>query len=96
MLAKVSLIATEVIRNATVPLTFQIPEGHVLSTGEKIWVHLLSNYNPWLAVTLISVFMHEFFYFARYIPYMIYDRIPSLRKYKIQPVSYFHLLFLIG
>ncbi|KAI9294182.1 sterol desaturase [Neoconidiobolus thromboides FSU 785] len=40
--------------------------------------------NPWLVITVFSLCLHEIFYFGRYIPYMIYDQIPSLQKYKLQ------------
>lgn len=56
----------------------------------------LTLYSWFLVVTFL---LHEVGYFGMYIPYLIADHIPSLRKYKIQPVFsscyyyFYHLLF---
>ena len=43
--------------------------------------------NDVLATGLMSFAMHEIVYFGRCLPWMIMDKIPALRKYKIQEVS---------
>lgn len=45
--------------------------------------------NDVLATGIMSFAMHEFVYFGRCIPWMILDKIPAFRKYKIQEVSCF-------
>lgn len=85
MSAAISTFIQHVMGNATAPIQFNIPTNHTLTWTEAKYVFFLTNYSPWLAVTVLAVVLHEFFYFARYIPYIIYDLIPSLQKYKIQP-----------
>ncbi|KAG8871913.1 C-4 sterol methyl oxidase [Tulasnella sp. 331] len=41
--------------------------------------------NPVLATGLMSFLLHEFVYFGRCIPWMIIDRMPYFRKWKLQP-----------
>ena len=40
--------------------------------------------NPVLATGIMSFLLHEVFYFGRCIPWIIVEKIPSLRKYKLQ------------
>lgn len=41
--------------------------------------------NPVIATGLMSFLMHEIVYFGRCIPWMIIDRMPYFRKWKLQP-----------
>jgi sterol desaturase/sphingolipid hydroxylase (fatty acid hydroxylase superfamily) len=52
---------------------------------DRVFTWLFTNYDPALVVTLGTFLLHEIGYFGLYIPYLIADRIPSMRKYKIQP-----------
>jgi methylsterol monooxygenase len=51
--------------------------------GEN-FLYLFEHYHPGVVVVMGTFFLHEFFYFGVYIPYLIADNIPALRKYKIQ------------
>lgn len=55
-----------------------------LTKIEEFWAYLFTLGNPLLILTAISFFHHEIFYFGRFIPFMICDYVPALRKYKIQ------------
>lgn len=52
--------------------------------------------NDTLATGIMSFVMHELVYFGRSLPWMIIDRIPWFRRYKIQNVRppYFLILAL--
>jgi len=57
-----------------------------LNVVERLWV---SWYvwigNPVIATGLMSFILHEIVYFGRCIPWMIIDRIPYFRQWKLQP-----------
>lgn len=56
-----------------------------LSTPEQWWARWYTFVgNPVLATGIMSFLLHEVFYFGRCIPWIIVEKIPSLRKYKLQ------------
>jgi methylsterol monooxygenase len=48
------------------------------------WKEIFEKYPHGLILTLGTFLLHEVVYFGRYIPYLICDHIPFLRRYKIQ------------
>lgn len=58
-----------------------------LSWPEQMWVKWYQYWgNPVIATGVMSFLLHEIVYFGRSIPWMIIDSMPSMRKYKLQPV----------
>lgn len=58
-----------------------------LSYAEQLWVQWYQYWgNPVIATGVMSFLLHEIVYFGRSIPWMIIDAMPSMRKYKLQPV----------
>ena len=53
---------------------------------EHAWDSMIHTYGAFNVLVLGTFLVHEFVYFTRYIPFYICDRIPALRKYKIQQV----------
>lgn len=51
---------------------------------EQQWFQLFEGRNEMLVLTVFSFVFHEFIYFARYLPFYLFDYIPFMRKYKIQ------------
>jgi len=47
--------------------------------------YAFTNYHPYVVVTVGTFVLHFIFYFGIYIPYYIFERTPSLQKYKVQP-----------
>ncbi|KAJ2015050.1 C-4 sterol methyl oxidase, partial [Coemansia sp. S85] len=70
--------------STTVDLSQVIPEGYELNWLERTWLTLFDGRNELLTFTLISFLVHEIVYFGRYLPFLVCDYIPALRKYKIQ------------
>ena len=55
---------------------------------EKAWAAWYAYMqNDVLATGIMSFTMHEVIYFGRALPFIIMDKIPYFRKYKIQAVS---------
>lgn len=58
-----------------------------LSLAERLWVQWYQYWeNPVIATGVMSFLLHEIVYFGRSIPWIIIDMMPSMRKYKLQPV----------
>ncbi|KAJ1922012.1 C-4 sterol methyl oxidase [Mycoemilia scoparia] len=70
--------------NETVDLSKKIPAGYQPNFAEKWWLSLFEGRNEWVVFTIVAFAMHELVYFGRYVPFLICDYIPALRKYKIQ------------
>eukprot|EP00158_Paraphelidium_tribonemae_P001352 Partr_v1_DN24292_c0_g1_i1_m36806 putative C-4 methylsterol oxidase len=51
---------------------------------EEKWTGLYKDRNPMIVTALLSFSIHEFFYYARFLPFVLADHMPSLQKYKIQ------------
>ena len=59
-----------------------------LNYFERLWMAWYAFMgNDILATGILSFGMHELVYFGRSLPWIIIDKMPSLRKYKIQNVS---------
>lgn len=59
-----------------------------LNFFEKLWAAWYAYMgNDILATGVMSFLMHETVYFGRSLPWIIIDKMPSMRKYKIQNVS---------
>ena len=59
-----------------------------LNYFEKLWAAWYAFMgNDVLATGILSFVMHELVYFGRSLPWIIIDKMPSMRKYKIQNVS---------
>lgn len=57
---------------------------------ERLWAAWYAYMqNDVLATGIMSFVLHEVIYFGRSLPWMIIDRIPYFKRYKIQPVSLF-------
>lgn len=66
-----------------------------LNTFERLWASWYAYMqNDVMATGLMSFALHEFFYFGRSIPFIIMDKIPFFRRYKIQNVRATSLLCL--
>jgi len=62
-----------------------------LNVFEKAWAAWYAYMqNDVLATGIMSFVMHEVVYFGRCLPFMIMDKIPYFRKYKIQGVCIYH------
>ncbi|KAN0059986.1 C-4 sterol methyl oxidase [Thecaphora frezii] len=80
------------IRAFTNPATAQLASDLYKGTDfsslnflEKAWVDwYLYCGNPVIATGIMSFVLHEVVYFGRAIPWIIIDRMPSMRKYKLQ------------
>lgn len=48
----------------------------------------------WVVDGFLTLAIHEIIYFGAYIPFFIAEFIPSLRKYKIQQVNSYIIVFL--
>jgi len=58
-----------------------------LNVFEKMWAAWYAYMqNDVLATGIMSFAMHEFVYFGRALPFLIMDKIPYFRQYKIQAV----------
>ncbi|CAD6887995.1 unnamed protein product [Tilletia controversa] len=56
-----------------------------LNVLERAWASWYIYFgNPVIATGLMSFLLHEIVYFGRAIPWIIIDRMPSMRKYKLQ------------
>ncbi|KAI3647808.1 hypothetical protein MP228_008029 [Amoeboaphelidium protococcarum] len=62
----------------------QLPPNYELTWFEQFWLELYKGRDPIVVTTILSFTMHEIAYFCRYLPFMLCDYIPALRKYKIQ------------
>jgi len=59
-----------------------------LNFAERMWAAWYAYIqNDALATGIMSFVMHETVYFGRSLPWMMADKLPWLRKYKIQNVS---------
>ncbi|KAG0299592.1 C-4 sterol methyl oxidase, partial [Dissophora globulifera] len=65
------------LSNTTVPYTAP-------SFIETQWQSLFEGRNEALVTLALMFVTHEIIYFARCVPYLIADQMPSLQKYKIQ------------
>jgi len=45
--------------------------------------------NDYVVASIATLIIHEIVYFAAYLPFFVADFIPSLKKYKIQMVTFF-------
>ncbi|KAJ1933152.1 C-4 sterol methyl oxidase, partial [Linderina macrospora] len=70
--------------NSTVDIATKVPAGYKLNWFESWWLSLFDGRNELLTFTLIAFTMHEVVYFGRYLPFLLCDYIPAMRKYKIQ------------
>ena len=58
-----------------------------LNLAEKLWAAWYAYMqNDVLATGIMSFTLHEILYFGRAIPFMIADKLPYFKKYKIQAV----------
>lgn len=53
----------------------------------ECWKYLFETYPEWLVAGLGTFLVHECCYFAVYLPWLLADFMPSLHKYKIQPLK---------
>ncbi|KAI5476831.1 C-4 methylsterol oxidase [Pseudohyphozyma bogoriensis] len=57
-----------------------------LNAFEKVWMHYYQWWgNPIIATGVLAFVMHEVVYFGRCVPWMIIDKIPYFRQWKLQP-----------
>ena len=62
---------------------------------ERKWVEIFDGTErPAVRLAIVLFLWHEFVFVTRYIPYMIADRIPYFRQFKIQDVSIFIAVWL--
>ncbi|KAN0061298.1 C-4 sterol methyl oxidase [Thecaphora frezii] len=88
----VSLSFNSTIGAFTNPATAQLASDLYKGTDfsslnflEKAWVNWYLYWgNPVIATGIMSFVLHEVVYFGRAIPWIIIDRMPSMRKYKLQ------------
>lgn len=73
--------------NGTILSPSPIPDPVSLSGAEAYYLHLLQTYPPCLVITALSFLSHEAVYFGRYLPFLLCDHIPALRRYKIQEAT---------
>ncbi|KAJ1887275.1 C-4 sterol methyl oxidase [Kickxella alabastrina] len=62
-----------------------IPAGYTPTWAERTWFSLFQGQNEAIVFGIISFIIHQAFYYGRYLPYCIFDRMPSMAKYKLQP-----------
>eukprot|EP01089_Gocevia_fonbrunei_P022835 TRINITY_DN9388_c0_g1_i1.p1 TRINITY_DN9388_c0_g1~~TRINITY_DN9388_c0_g1_i1.p1 ORF type:complete len:264 (+),score=33.08 TRINITY_DN9388_c0_g1_i1:78-869(+) len=48
------------------------------------WKYMFETYPEWVVSAVATFLIHEVFYFGAYLPFLLADHLPSLRKYKIQ------------
>lgn len=58
---------------------------HALAT--KKWDNMLNNYSAFMIASVFTFFIHEAAYFLAYVPWLVLDLIPQMRKYKLQPMK---------
>lgn len=57
---------------------------------EYQWESALATYDNFTLITVLTFVIHETVYFGRYLPFYIIESMPSMRKYKLQPVRCLH------
>ncbi|XP_066574149.1 methylsterol monooxygenase 1 [Amia ocellicauda] len=62
-----------------------LPENPLQEPLKHAWTYMLDNYTKFQIATWGSLFVHEFIYFLFCLPGFIFQFIPFMQKYKIQP-----------
>ncbi|KAJ1732089.1 C-4 sterol methyl oxidase [Coemansia biformis] len=62
-----------------------VPGGHVPTRAERAWFSLFEGRNEALTFGVIAFAVHQAVYYGRYLPYLVCDYIPAMRKYRLQP-----------
>mmetsp|Transcript_24484 Transcript_24484/g.59563 ORF Transcript_24484/g.59563 Transcript_24484/m.59563 type:complete len:262 (+) Transcript_24484:82-867(+) len=57
-------------------------ESEALTAG---WAWMLGNLSEFQITTVATFVLHELFYWAAYVPFLVADRVPAMRRWKIQP-----------
>ncbi|KAJ1798844.1 C-4 sterol methyl oxidase [Coemansia sp. RSA 2399] len=70
--------------STTVDVAKTLPPGFEPNWLERAWLSCFDGHNELLTFTVIVFLIHELAYFGRYLPFMVCDYVPALRKYKIQ------------
>lgn len=63
-----------------------IPENPLQEPLKHAWNHMLQNYSKFQIATWGSLVVHELIYFLFCLPGFIFQFLPFMQKYKIQPV----------
>lgn len=63
-----------------------LPENPLQEPLEHAWNHMLQNYSKFQIATWGSLIVHELIYFLFCLPGFIFQFLPFMQKYKIQPV----------
>lgn len=73
-----------------------LPENPLQDPLKHAWNHMLQNYSKFQIATWGSLIVHELIYFLFCLPGFIFQFLPFMQKYKIQPVcgikGFFYLL----
>ncbi|KAJ1834362.1 C-4 sterol methyl oxidase [Coemansia sp. RSA 2711] len=62
-----------------------LPKGYTPTWIEQQWFALFEGRNEAVTFGIIAFVVHQAVYYGRYLPYLICDYIPAMRKYKLQP-----------
>lgn len=64
-----------------------LPDNPLQEPLKHAWNHMLQNYSKFQIATWGSLIVHELIYFMFCLPGFIFQFLPFMQKYKIQPVS---------
>lgn len=72
-----------------------LPANPLQQPLHQAWNHMLQSYTKFQIATWGSLIVHEFIYFLFCLPGFLFQFLPFMQKYKIQPVSSTEGLILI-
>lgn len=58
---------------------------HIFATQK--WEEMLTNHSPFMIASVFTFVIHEVAYFLAYLPWLVLDLIPQMRKFKLQPTK---------
>lgn len=70
-----------------------LPENPFQPSLKHAWGYMLDNYTKFQIATWGSLIVHEFIYFLFCLPGFLFQFMPFMQKYKIQPVQRYLCMF---